>query len=185
MIKLFLIISLGALVLSGCFHDEEANVIVLGDMYRNTSMRSAASDDQRFYVYMDFPNVVLFDSEHENEKDLMSVFDTTAGVDFFWSPDNRIIAMTVVNQQEESYTETLGTKLFLLTIDEEGELVDKEAVSLRIRYECHDAGCNVSNADFYWENVETIVYRTWESDTPYEDAGDDSLLQKLQLNNSI
>lgn len=182
MIKLFLIISLGALALSGCSHDEDkANVIVLGDMYMNTSMRSAASDDQRFYVYMDFPNVVLFDSEHEDEKYLMSVFDTTSGVDFFWSPDNRVIAMTVVNQQEESYTETLGTKLFLLTIDKDGELVNKEAVLLRIRYECHDAGCNVSNSDFYWEDAATIVYRTWESETPYEDAGDDTLLRKLNV----
>ncbi len=152
------------------------------DLYEGTtSMRNAESPNGKFFVSVDFPNVVLTDVETGEIAELMSVLDTTDGVDFFWSPNNQVIAMTVVNQQDETYTETYGTKMFLLEIDEDGNLMNKTSYSIRIRYECHDAGCNVSSEDFYFEDEEMIVYRTWESETPYEDAENDDMLRELNL----
>lgn len=151
------------------------------EVYCNSAFHSAISPDGKFLVYTDFPRLLLFNAESGQESELMTVLDSASGVDFFWAPDGNRVAVAVVNQNDESYTDTRGTRLFILEVGGDGQLVDKQIYPLKIRYECHDAGCNVYEEDFYFEDNDTIIYRTWESETPYEDAGNDEMLRSLDL----
>ena len=146
-----------------------------------TAMRRSISPDERFLIYVDFPNIVLFDSVAGTNTNLMSVFDDTDGVDFYWHPNSRIIAMTVVNQVNESYRDSSGTKLYLLEINEESELVRKDRHLFKLKYGCHAGGCNVDSKDLYFLDEDTLIYRTWEDD-PYEAEGDDTLLRTFSIN---
>jgi hypothetical protein len=145
----------------------------------NTAMRRAVSPDGRFLIYVDFPNIMLFDSVEETRVKLMSVLNDTDGVDFYWSPDSRKIAMSVVNQDNDSYSGTAGTKLYILGINEVSELIQKDRHLFKMRYECHDAGCNVEEDDLYFLDNSTLMYRTWNDD-PYSAAGDVSLLRTVE-----
>ena len=147
----------------------------------NNSMKNAISPDGRFLAYVDFPNVMLFDLESGKKTQLMSVLDNTDGVDFYWSPNSRVVAMTVVNQVDPTYDSSSNTKMYLLSLNEKGELIGKDRHLFKIRYECSDSGCNVDSGDFYFDGTDTIVYRTWESDTPYEDKGKNSLQREFSL----
>lgn len=98
----------------GCnfiYSDLQGNAYKLKDkIYCNTAMRHAVSPDGRFLIYVAFPDIVLFDSVAQTNTKLMSVLNNTDGVDFYWSPDSRTIAMPVVNQQDPTYTSSSGTK---------------------------------------------------------------------------
>jgi hypothetical protein len=164
------------------FKDQNGDQYLLeGEVYCYSAFLSAISPDSKKLVYIDFPRVVLFNAESNDSLELMSILDTADGASFFWSPDSREIAVAIVNQVDESYLSTVGTKLFILEIDENGHLINKNIYPIKIRYECHDAGCNVFSDDFYFRDNETVIYRSWESETPYEDAGNDELLRVLEL----
>lgn len=150
------------------------------EIYCNSAMRSAISPDKRFLVYVDFPNVVLFDSGTQTNTKLMSVFDNTDGVDFYWTPDGRTIAISIVNTIDSSYSSSSGTKLYILKINEMSELMRKDRYLIKMRFECHDAGCNVGPNDLYFTDNNTLIYRTWNDD-PYSAVGDNSLLRTLKL----
>jgi len=160
------------------YKDSEGKIIFEAPI--NSSMRSFISPDGRFLAYVEFPNIMLFDDESGKKTNLMSILDNTDGVDFYWSPSSKVVAITVVNQQDSSYRETLGTKMYLLSFNEKGELTAKDRHSIKIRFECSDSGCNVDSEDFYFENADAIVYRTWEEDR-YAEKGKDSLLRKFSL----
>ncbi|MDP2642927.1 MAG: hypothetical protein Q8P62_03740 [Candidatus Peregrinibacteria bacterium] len=161
------------------YKDADGKIIM--DAPLNNSMRNAISPDGRFLAYVEFPNIMLFDLESGKKTQLMSVLDNTDGVDFYWNPNSRAVAMTVVNQQDSTYASSFNTKLYLLSLDEKGGLIAKDRHLLKMRYECSDSGCNVDSEDFYFDGPDTIVYRTWESDTPYEDKGKDSLLRRFSV----
>lgn len=161
------------------YKDADGKVIMEAPV--NSSMRNSISPDGRFLAYVSFPDIMIFDSESGKKTKLMSVLDNTDGVDFYWSPNSRVVAMTVVNQEDPTYDSSSNTKMYLLSLNEKGELIAKDRHLFKIRYECSDSGCNVSPEDFYFDGTDTIVYRTWESDTPYEDKGKDSLLRRFSL----
>ncbi len=145
----------------------------------SNAFRTKESNDGRYKAYVDFPDIMIYDDEKKLSKRLMSISEGAEGVDFFWSPDDRYLAMSVYNPFAESYQKSFFTKLFLLGIGD-GDLIAKKEYPLKIRYECHDAGCNVSNEDLYFEDEDTLIYRTWDDDY-YEAAGNDEFLRRLEF----
>lgn len=120
------------------------------------------------WVYMDSANQIFtYDVFTGESQLLMSVLDTTQGVSFEWSPNDSKLAIVVVNPGEDSYLETYGSKLFMFSFDAEGKMLQKDRYLFKIKYGCHDAGCDsTAGEDFYFVDNDTFVYYTWEGD-PY------------------
>lgn len=119
------------------------------------------------WVYMEEHTIFTYDIVSGESQELMSVLDTTDGVSFEWSPDDSKLAIVVVNQLDESYRETYGSKLFMFSFDSEGSVLKKDRYLFKIKYGCHSAGCDSSpGEDFYFVDEDTLIYYTWEGD-PY------------------
>ncbi|MFA5855033.1 MAG: Gmad2 immunoglobulin-like domain-containing protein [Candidatus Gracilibacteria bacterium] len=125
--------------------------------------------DGGLYVYRDSLSneIRLYNFETRIETTLMTLLEGVWS-SFVWSPDQTKIAMVAVdNGENESYRETGGTKLFVLTLDKNGGVAQKDVYLLRIKYGCDDRWCNSdASADFYFEDDDTLIYYTWEDD-PY------------------
>lgn len=118
------------------------------------------------WVYIDESNQIFtYDVVTGESQLLMSVLDTTDGVSFEWSPDDSKLAIVVVNQEDESYHETYGSKLFMFSFDSQGQVLQKNRYLFKIKYGCHDAGCDsIAGEDFYFVDNDTFVYYTWDTD---------------------
>lgn len=119
------------------------------------------------WVYMKENTIFTYDVVSGESQELMSVLDTTDGVSFEWSPEDSKLAIVVVNQLDESYRETYGSKLFMFSFDLEGSVIQKDRYLFKIKYGCHSAGCDsIAGEDFYFVDEDTLIYYTWEGD-PY------------------
>lgn len=120
------------------------------------------------WVYIDANyGVYAYDAVSRTSEALMEVLDTYDGISYEWSPDDRKLAIVVINQEEESYRESYGSKLFVFSFDEDGKVSKKDRYLYKIKYGCHDAGCDsTAGQDFYFEGNDTLIYYTWEGD-PY------------------
>lgn len=119
------------------------------------------------WVYMEENTIFTYDIVSGESQELMSVLDTTDGVSFEWNPDDSKLAIVVVNQNDETYRETHGSKLFMFSFDAEGKMLKKDRYLFKIKYGCHSAGCDSSpGEDFYFVDEDTLIYYTWEGD-PY------------------
>lgn len=119
------------------------------------------------WVYMDEYTIFTYDVISDENQELMSVLHTTDGISYEWSPDDSKLAIVVVNQQDETYRETYGTKLFMFSFNSKGDFLQKDRYLFKIRYGCHSAGCDSQpGEDFYFEDNDTFIFYTWEGD-PY------------------
>ena len=119
------------------------------------------------WVYMEENTIFTFDIVSGESQELMSVLDTWDGLSFEWSPEDSKLAIVVVNQDDESYHETYGSKLFVFSFDSEGSVLQKDRYLFKIKYGCHSAGCDsIAGEDFYFVDEDTLIYYTWEGD-PY------------------
>lgn len=150
----------------GCWYPMAVFLDENGEMYPVPAGTVNQAGDG--WVYEDDSNQIFtYDIFTGESQLLMSVLDTTAGVSFEWGPDDSRLAIVVVNQEDESYRQTYGSKLFMFTFDGEGKTLSKDRYLFKIKYGCHDAGCDSSpGEDFYFVDKDTLVYYTWEGD-PY------------------
>lgn len=141
-------------------------VVDLGfDMPCDTSLWNSFDPLRTNYAYWEGTDLKLYNYGMQTSNEMMSVLEDTEGASIFWAPSAYRFAVVTMNWNYEGDK----TKVFVLDIDSQGRLVDKQSYLLKVRHSCHDAGCNVLDGYFWFDDEDTIKYQTWEDD-PYDDS---------------
>lgn len=134
------------------------------DMHCHTSLWNSMNTLDTRYAYWEDYDLKLFDYAMQSSEEMMSLREDTEGASIFWAPSGDRFAVVAMNWNYEGDK----TKVFILDLDHKGRLVDKQTHTLKVRYGCHDAGCNVLDGFFWFEDDYTIKYQTF-ADDPYDD----------------
>lgn len=142
----------------------DGSVVDLGtELVCNTALWDSLAPSRGRYAYFEDTRLMLFDYATQSSQELMSLLDTVEGASVFWAPSGDRLAVVAMNWDYPDLT-----KVFVLDLDSQGRLLDKNTYLIKVRYSCHDAGCNVQDGSFWFEDEKTLRYQTFEGD-PYDE----------------
>ena len=129
----------------------------------NSTAQGLVSSDGNYIIYYNSSDFTLHEYHLSTEIDeILMTFDSTVlSVDIKIRPDSRYVAAVAWNQEDETYRDSLGTKLFLFSMDEEGNVLKRGDHPLVIQGIMSNEGSYSTKQGFYFDEEGDFVYLSY------------------------
>lgn len=154
--------------------DEKGLPYELNSLGTNTTY----SQDHSFMIYQKNLTLYQYNFHTRVEAELITLPDTTEGVDLKISPDSSKIAVVLINLSNENYKDSAGTKLFVFNLDENRRVIDSQSYDIPIDYGYSDQE-TLYTKSFFIDDTNKFFWLT--PDYMFNDPSYQPAIQSIQL----